>query len=86
MEYSIELKAEALANLSRLPTLMQERILKKVNWMKDNFELVTPQPLTGDLSGLFKLRSGDYRVLYSFNNESKIITIHRIGHRRDVYD
>ena len=37
------------------------------------------------LSSLFKLRVGDYRVLYSFNDETEIITIHRLGHRREIY-
>ncbi|MFB2835159.1 type II toxin-antitoxin system RelE family toxin [Floridanema evergladense] len=34
---------------------------------------------------MFKLRVGDYRVVYTFSTESRIITIHRIGHRSEIY-
>ncbi|MEA5533051.1 type II toxin-antitoxin system RelE family toxin [Crocosphaera sp. XPORK-15E] len=41
------------------------------------------QELSANLSGLFKLRIGDYRVIYSFDDD--FITIHQVGHRRDIY-
>lgn len=41
--------------------------------------------MTGHLAGFFKLRVGDYRVIYDFNTDEKIITIDRIGHRREIY-
>jgi mRNA interferase RelE/StbE len=37
-------------------------------------------------AGLFKLRVGNYRVIYSFDVEALLITIHKIGHRRDIYN
>jgi mRNA interferase RelE/StbE len=43
-------------------------------------------PLTADLAGCFKLRIGDYRVIYEFGRSVRIITIDRVGHRRDIYD
>lgn len=49
-----------------------------------NFENVSPQALSSNLSGLFKLRVGDYRVIYSFATKEQRITIHKIGHRRDI--
>ncbi|WP_313950120.1 type II toxin-antitoxin system RelE/ParE family toxin [Nostoc sp. FACHB-110] len=47
---------------------------------------MTPQPLTADLSSFFKLRVGDYRVIYEFNSERRIIFIYRVGHRKDIYN
>ncbi len=35
---------------------------------------------------LIKLRVGDYRVIYEFDRESRIIIIVRVGHRSEVYD
>ena len=49
-------------------------------------ENVSPQALSANLSGLFKLRVGDYRVIYSLAPEAKRITIHKVGHRRDIYN
>ena len=34
---------------------------------------------------LWRIREGDYRIVYHINDTNKIITVVRIGHRRDVY-
>jgi len=60
-------------------------LLKKLNWLVENFDNVTPIKLTANLSDFFKLRVGDYRIIYTFNNHLKIITVHKIGHRREIY-
>lgn len=86
MSYFTEYESEALADLEKLTQTMQARILSKINWLGENFDQITPQPLTGKLAGFFKPRVGDYRVIYEFSDEEKTITIDRIGHRRDVYD
>lgn len=85
MSYDIEFKAEVIIGLETLTSTIQERILRKIRWLAENFENVNPQALSADLSGLFKLRVGDYRVIYSFNTETQIMTIHKVGHRRDIY-
>jgi mRNA interferase RelE/StbE len=41
------------------------------------------KPLKGEFEGLFRLRVGNYRVL--FDETSDTITVHRVGDRRDVY-
>ena len=53
--------------------------------MAENFGLITPQPLKGEWKDKFKLRVGDYRVIYSVNEDEKRITIHMAGHRRNIY-
>ncbi|MBC7344612.1 MAG: type II toxin-antitoxin system RelE/ParE family toxin, partial [Clostridia bacterium] len=62
-----------------------QRILAKLKWLADNFADLAPEPLGGELKGLFKLRVGSYRVLYSFDREKRVIYVHLIGHRRDIY-
>lgn len=84
--YQVELTTEAEADLARLNKTVAQRILKKIRWLAENFEMITPEPLTGEFKGLYKLRVGDYRVLYTFSQtERKVIIIHLIGHRREVY-
>ncbi|MDJ0689347.1 MAG: type II toxin-antitoxin system RelE/ParE family toxin [Xenococcaceae cyanobacterium MO_188.B32] len=85
MEYSVEFKPKAVKNLEKMTATVQKRIFKKIKWLAQNFEHIPPQSLTAELSGLCKLRTGDYRVIYSFSESKKIITIHQIGHRRDIY-
>jgi len=53
--------------------------------MGEHFEEITPEPLKGDLAGFFKYREGDYRILYQPLPKEKVILIHEIGHRRDIY-
>jgi mRNA interferase RelE/StbE len=86
MSYIVEYEPEAFADLEKLPKSVRERIVKKINWLAENFDQINPQSLTADLSGFFKLRIGDYRVIYEFEREAKIIFIDRIRHRREVYD
>ncbi|MFN8370279.1 MAG: type II toxin-antitoxin system RelE/ParE family toxin [Bacteriovoracaceae bacterium] len=43
-------------------------------------------PLRRNLKGLMKLRVGDYRIIYSVQNDTVTVEIIKIGHRREVYD
>jgi mRNA interferase RelE/StbE len=63
MSYLIEYQPEALDDLEKLTQSVRERIVKKIIWLSENFEQINPQSLTADLSGFFKLRVGDYRVI-----------------------
>ncbi|NJR38455.1 MAG: type II toxin-antitoxin system RelE/ParE family toxin [Leptolyngbyaceae cyanobacterium CSU_1_4] len=67
MSYSIEYEPEAIASLKKVSATHRKRIIAKINWLAENFEQITPQPLTADFSGFYKLRIGDYRVIYEFN-------------------
>ncbi|MBD2167103.1 type II toxin-antitoxin system RelE/ParE family toxin [Calothrix membranacea FACHB-236] len=86
MTYLVEYEPEALADLEKLTKAVCERIVNKINWLAENFDQITPQPLTADLSGFYKLRIGDYRVIYEFDSEKKTIFIDRVGHRREIYN
>ena len=46
---------------------------------------IRPEALSGNLVGLYKLRVGDYRVIYEIVRKEKTIVIHAIGHRREIY-
>jgi mRNA interferase RelE/StbE len=85
MGYNVEFTSTGIDRLEKLTPTIQERILRKIRWLSENFDDVVPQALSADLSGLFKLRVGDYRVIYSFDAAIKLVTIHKVGHRRDIY-
>jgi mRNA interferase RelE/StbE len=86
MSYLIEYEVEAISDLEKVTPDIRMRIVKKIHWLADNFDQINPQSLTADLSGLFKLRVGDYRVIYEFEREEEIIFIDRIRHRREAYN
>jgi mRNA interferase RelE/StbE len=85
MSYSVTFEPESITDLDLITDLIRLRILNKIEWLAINFEQITPLPLTREWSGFYKLRVGDYRVIYEFDRESRIIII-RVGHRSEVYD
>jgi mRNA interferase RelE/StbE len=46
--YDVEFTAEAEADLDRLSKSVAQRILKKIRWLAENFEVIVPEPLTGE--------------------------------------
>ena len=74
---------QALADLDRP---IAERVADKLRWLAENAGAVRHKPLRGDLAGLYKLRVGDWRVLYTLLQDEHIILVLRLGHRREVYD
>ncbi|MBI5564037.1 MAG: type II toxin-antitoxin system RelE/ParE family toxin [Chloroflexi bacterium] len=84
--YSVEFRPEARDSLRRLSPATAQRVLDKIKWLAENFDHVPHEALTGEFKGLFKLRTGDYRVIYSIDSAGRLIIVHLIGHRRSVYE
>jgi len=83
--YQVELLPQATNDLRRLDKPVAQRIVNKLRWLEENFESTKPEALVGPLKGLSKLRVGDYRVIYEADRENRLITVHLIGHRREIY-
>ena len=83
--YNLELMPEARDDLNNLDKPIAQRILNKLRWLAENFDTITPEPLTGEWKGLFKLRIGSYRALYTVNRTERRLIVHLIKHRREVY-
>ncbi|HXX80212.1 MAG TPA: type II toxin-antitoxin system RelE/ParE family toxin [Thermodesulfovibrionales bacterium] len=79
----VEWEKEALDDLQKIDKPIVKRILNKISWLSRHFNNITPETLSGDMSGLFKLRVGDWRVVYAV--EKDIIVIEAVGHRREIY-
>lgn len=85
MNYLVQFTPEAFDDLAGLDTTIARRIAEKIQRLADNFDLIQPEPLIGRYAHLFKLRVGDWRVLYTFDSVQHCITIHVIAHRSKVY-
>ena len=83
--YRVHLLDAASKDLARLDKPVARRIVERVHWLEENLEDTTLEALTGELDGLFKLRIGDYRVVYELIHDEQLIMIHAIGHRREIY-
>ena len=81
--YKIELRRKSQRALDRLPKDDFNAILGIVKDLAN-----TPRPKGVEKiksAGLWRIRHGDYRIVYSIDDGQKIVTILRIGHRREIY-
>ena len=80
--YNVKFTARALEQLEGLDKPIAQQVLKKLHWMAENFDQITHLPLSGNLKGVFKLRVGDYRALYTFDRTE--IVVHFVQHRQEI--
>jgi mRNA interferase RelE/StbE len=78
----IEYKASVDRDLRRLDRQIASRVIGRAEEALSADDL-RPIPLSGPFEGLYKLRVGDYRVIYALVAEGVIVV--RIAHRREVY-
>lgn len=79
------LTPEGEADLDRLGDQTRKRVLEKLGWFSENFDQIAPLPLGGPWKGFFKLRVGDWRIVYEVEDYKQLITIHLIDHRSKIY-
>ncbi|MGH8628482.1 MAG: type II toxin-antitoxin system RelE family toxin [Gammaproteobacteria bacterium] len=85
MTYHVQFTPQALEDLSQLDTPISKRIAEKIQRLAEHFDQIQPETLTGPFAGLFKLRVGEWRALYTTDPTQHTITIHVIAHRSKVY-
>ena len=81
MFYEIEIKSRVLKDCKKIPQKFIRQIFAKIEDMSDNLKGQVKQ-LTNHTPE-YRLRVGDYRVLFEINDET--IIVYRIKHRRDAY-
>ena len=82
--FKIEFKRSAEKDLSKLPQQVIERAVSRIKALESN--PFPPQSLKlRESERLYRLRVGDYRIIYEVDVEIRVITIHYIRHRREVY-
>jgi len=84
MSYDILFHPEVAKDISRLSGAMKDRIKTAIKERLMTEPALYGKPLRATLKGYWKLRVGDYRVVFSIQNNE--VFIYSICHRRDVYD
>ena len=82
--YEIRLAASAATFLRKLPLAIRERIGRAIDGLADNPFPSGMRKLKGE-EHTYRIRVGDYRVIYDVVHEAVVVLILRIGHRKDVY-
>ena len=82
--YSVHLARRAVKSIARLQRADQQRIRAAIDLLADE-----PRPpgcvaLTGE-EAVYRVRVGDYRILYEVIDDRLVVLVVRVGHRRDVY-
>ena len=84
MTYKIQFKASARKSLKKIPSTDRERILREIVSLGNN-----PHP-NGSIKltnySAYRIRQGDYRVIYTIQDHRLLIEIIQIGNHRDIYD
>ena len=78
----VDYKASVAGDLDRLDRSAAQRILTRIEKTL-GAGAEAGEPLTGEFAGLFRIRVGDYRVIYTRTTAGYLVL--RIGHRSDVY-
>ena len=83
MAYQVELETRARRELSDLP----KEAVRTLSSVIDDLSQDPRPPGAKKLSGVagYRVRKGDYRVLYAIDDKRRLVRIYRIGHRREVY-
>ncbi len=71
------------ADFESLPADVRQRITRAIDEMGENLRRFPHHRLTGNAD--FRLRVGDYRVIYSFDVNKNEIQLLAVGHRREIY-
>ncbi len=81
--YSLLIKPSAAKELENLPANRRLKIAKKIQSLAGNHRPQGCEKLSaGDL---YRIRQGEYRILYSIQDKVPAVVVVRIGHRREVY-
>jgi len=84
--YKVRILPSAVHELGNLDHQIGRRVTAKVRWLAESIDQIHPEALSGSLSGFFKLRVGDYRVIYEILENEGTLIIHKVGHRSEVYE
>ena len=85
MSYSVELTQKAEDDLARLPKRQAQLAVNRLRRLGENAETMSHRALAGQLRGVFRLRVGDYRALYTLDHSTRKVIVHIVRHRREVY-
>ena len=92
MTYQIIILASAEKEIQKLPAKVQDRIFEKIELLREDprphgvkklkeFEMVS-----SNYDSYYRIRIGDYRLIYAIEDSIVTVTIVKVGHRSDIYD
>ena len=84
-QYEIVVSKSAEKELCKLPIHVNNRIIVSILRLEEDPRPVDSTKLRGG-SKNWRIRIGDYRVVYAIDDELKVVDIRKVGHRKDIYE
>lgn len=84
MTYRVFDKPAAERDLAKLPRDVLRRVSDRISRLAENPRPPGSEKLKGE-EDLYRIRVGDYRVLYEIDDEARAVWVARVRHRRDAY-
>jgi mRNA interferase RelE/StbE len=85
MKYQVVLKPAAQRKLRKLPYAVQKDLINLLERLSEDPRPRGCKKLKGR-QNLYRVRSGEYRVIYGIEDSALIVRVINLGHRRDVYE
>lgn len=83
--YTIDFAPRTQGQLNLIPQDIKKLIFNRIDKLRTNPRPEGVEPLQGTEKGFFRIRQGDYRIVYSIQDQKLLILIVRIVHRKEVY-
>jgi len=84
-KYEIEFSLQANKFLSKIDKSLRKKIIRKIEWLAKNCEIINHQPLQYEFKDYFKLKLGKIRIIYKIFLHRKVILIAYIDFRDRIY-
>ena len=84
MAYRVEVKKSAVKEIAALPKRDQRRVVRAIDALADDPRPEGVRKLTG-AEDAYRIRVGDYRIIYQIADEVLTVLVVRVGHRKDIY-
>lgn len=82
MNYVIKIKNSAEKDLNKFPLKIYKQIASHIFLLGNNPRPVNSKKLK---ERVYRIRVGDYRVVYTINDEDKLVEIMKVKHRKEIY-
>jgi mRNA interferase RelE/StbE len=83
VSYRVLILRRAQRELAQLPTEVYERIRDAIRALAEDPRPPNGLKLTGRTG--WRMRVGDYRMIYEIDDSQQVVTVLHVGHRRDIY-
>ena len=83
--YTVTVDSVAMKDIKKLPVSVKDRVWKKIETLKNIPRPRSAQPVVNFGENGYRIRVGDYRILYQINDRKIEVLVVRVRHRREAY-